>query len=49
MVRLEIFEFVVAQLVLLVVEHLLNPILFSSHVSRRSLEEAEVTCILSRI
>ena len=40
---------IVAQLVHPVVEHLLNPILFSNHVSRRSLVEAEVTCILSRI
>ena len=47
LVRLETFE-CVAQLVLLIVEHLLNPILFSSHVSGRSLEEAEVTHILSR-
>ena len=39
----------VAQLVLLVVEHVLNPILFFSRVSRRSLVEAEVTCILFRI
>ena len=30
-------------------EHLLNPILFSNHVSRRSLVEAEVTCILFRV
>ena len=40
---------IVAQRVLPVVEHLLNPILFSSHVSRRSWEEAGVTHILSRI
>ena len=40
---------IVEQLVHLVDEHLLNPILFSSHVSRRSLEEAELTHILSRI
>ena len=33
---------------LLVSEHVLNPILFSSRVSKRSLEEAEVTYILSR-
>ena len=40
----------VEQLVpLVVVEQLLNPILSSSHVSRRSLEEDEVTHILSRI
>ena len=39
----------VEQLVPLVVEQLLNPILSSSHVSKRSLEEAEVTHILSRI
>ena len=39
----------VEQLLLLVVEQLLNPILSSNHVSRKSLEEAEVTCILSRI
>ena len=39
---------IVAQLVHLVVEHLLNPIPTSNHVSRRSLEEAEVTHILSR-
>ena len=32
-----------------VVEQLLNPILFSSHASRRSGEEAEVTHINSRI
>ena len=38
----------VAQLVLLVVEHVLSPSLFSSRVSRRSLVEAEVTCILFR-
>ena len=39
----------VAQLVHPVVEQLLNPILSSSHVSRRSWEEAEVTQKLSRI
>ena len=39
----------VEQLLLLVVEQLLNPIHSSSHVSRRSLEEDEVTHILSRI
>ena len=39
---------IVAQLVHLVVEQLLNPIPTSNHVSRRSLEEAEVTHILSR-
>ena len=33
---------------LLIVERVLNPILFSSRVSRRSLVEAEVTCILFR-
>ena len=33
----------VAQLVLLLVEHVLNPILFSSRVSSRSWVEAEVT------
>ena len=38
----------VEQLLLLVVEQLLNPILSSSHVSRKSLEEAEVTQKLSR-
>ena len=43
-----LFE-IVAQLLHLVVEQLLNPILFSSRVSRRSLVEAEVTCILFRI
>ena len=40
---------IVEQLVHLVVEQLLNPILSSNHVSRRSLEEAEVTHILFRI
>ena len=40
---------IVEQLVPLVVEQLLNPILSSSHVSRRSWEEAEVTHILARI
>ena len=39
----------IAQLLLLVVEQLLNPNLSSSHVSRKSLEEDEVTHILSRI
>ena len=39
----------VEQLLLLVVEQLLNPILSSNHVSRKSLEEAEATQILSRI
>ena len=34
---------------LLVVEHVLNPILFSIRVSMRSLAEVEVTCILFRI
>ena len=38
-----------AQLVHVVVEHLLNPILSSSHDSRRSLEEAEMTQKLSRV
>ena len=32
-----------------IVERLLNPILSSSHVSRKSLEEDEVTCIPSRV
>ena len=40
---------IVAQLLHLVVEQLLNPILSSSHVSKKSLEEDEVTHILSRI
>ena len=40
---------IVEQLLHLVVEQLLNPILSSSHVSRKSLEEDEVTHILSRI
>ena len=40
---------IVEQLLHLVVEQLLNPILSSSHVSRRSLEEDEVTHVLSRI
>ena len=40
---------IVEQFLLLVVEQLLNPILSSSHVSRKSLEEAEVTHVLSRI
>ena len=39
----------VEQLPLLVVEQLLNPIPSSNHVSRKSLEEAEVTHFLSRI
>ena len=39
----------VAQLLLLVVEQLLNPNLSSSHVSRKPLEEAEVRHIPSRI
>ena len=39
----------VEQLLLLVVEQLLNPIPSSNHVSRKSLEEAEVTYTLSRI
>ena len=39
----------VEQLLLLVVEQLLNPNLLSSHVSRKSMEEAKVTHILSRI
>ena len=39
----------VEQLLLLVVEQLLNPIPSSNHVSRKSLEEVEVTHILSRI
>ena len=39
----------VEQLHLLVVEQLLNQIPSSNHVSRKSLEEAEVTQILSRI
>ena len=38
--------FLVEQLFLLVVEQLLNPIPSSNHVSRKSLEEAEVTHIL---
>ena len=42
------FEIVV-ELVHLVVEHFLNPILSSSQCFKRSLEEAEVTHILSRI
>ena len=33
---------------LLIVEHVLNPILFSIRVSRRSLAKVEVTCILFR-
>ena len=36
----------VAQFLLLVVEHVLNPILFSTRVSKRSLVVVEVTCIL---
>ena len=39
----------VEQLLLLVVEQLLNPIPSSNHVSRKSLEEAEVTHTLFRI
>ena len=39
---------IVAQLLPLVVEQLLNPILSSSHASKRSLVEAEVTCFPSR-
>ena len=39
----------VQQLPLLVVEQLLKPILSSSHVTRKSLEEDEVTHILFRI
>ena len=39
----------VQQLAFLVVEQLLNPIPSSNHVSRKSLEEAEVTHILLRI
>ena len=39
----------VEQLLPLVVEQLSNPILSSSHGSKKSLEEDEVTCILSRI
>ena len=39
---------IVVQLVLLVVEQLLNPNLSSSHVSRKYLDEAEVTHIPSR-
>ena len=38
----------VQQLLLLVVEQLLNPIPSSNHVSKKSLEEDEVTHILSR-
>ena len=38
----------VEQLLLLVVKQLLNTVLSSSHVSRKSLEEDEVTHILSR-
>ena len=38
----------VEQLLLLVVEQLLGPIPSSNHASRKSLEEAEVTCILFR-
>ena len=40
---------VVEQLLLLVVEQLPNPILFSIRVSRKSLVDAAVTCILSHI
>ena len=40
---------IVEQLHLLVVEQLQNPILSSSHVSRKSLEEDEVKYIPSRI
>ena len=40
---------IVEQLLLLFVEQLLNPFLSSSHVSRKSFEEAEVTHILSHI
>ena len=40
---------IVAQLLPLVVEQLLTPILSSSHVSRKSLEEDEVTHIPCRI
>ena len=39
---------IVEQLLHLVVKQLLNAILSSSHVSRKSLEEDEVTHILSR-
>ena len=39
----------VEQLLLLVVEQLQNPIPSSNHVSKKSLEEAEVTHILFRI
>ena len=39
----------VEQLLLLVVEQFLNPILSSSHVSRKFLEEDEVTHTLFRI
>ena len=39
----------IVALVLLVVEQLLDPILSSNHVSKKSLEEAKVTHILSRI
>ena len=46
LVRLE--AWIVVQLVFLIVNHLLNPILFSSHVSGSSLVEAELTQILSR-
>ena len=38
----------VEQLLLLVIEHILNPIPSSNHVSRIFLEEAEVTHVLSR-
>ena len=40
---------IVEQLIPLVIEQLLNPILSSTHVSRRSLEDDEVTHILSRV
>ena len=40
---------IVAQLLLLVVDKLLNPILSSSHVSRKSSEAAEVTYICSLV
>ena len=40
---------IVEHLLPLVVEQLLTPILSSSHVSRKSLEEDEVTHVLSRI
>ena len=40
---------IVEQLLPLVVQQLLNPILSSSHVSRRSLEDDEVTFVPSRV